>query len=224
MKYSHIFFDADETLFSFNAYLGLKTLFAQYDVSFTEQDYQEYQAVNAPLWVQYQNGVINARTLQVTRFQHWAERLAVTPESLNEGFMTAMASICEPLPGAKSLLLRLKGKAQLGIITNGFAALQERRLAHTGLQDCFAEVVISELVGVAKPDERIFAHTMALFGNPEKSRVLMVGDTPSSDILGANLFGIDSCWLQHQGVVCPPHVKPTYTVMSLQELETLLLG
>lgn len=224
MKYTHILFDADETLFSFNAFLGLKTLFAEYGVEFTENDNKAYQAVNAPLWVEYQNGKINARTLQVTRFKVWGERLGVSPEELNEGFLNAMASICEPLPGARSMLLRLKGKASLGIITNGFAALQERRLAHTGLKDSFEHIVISELIGCAKPDPRIFAHTLNLFGNPDKAKVLMVGDTAGSDILGANQFGIDSCWLQHPGAVCPEAIQPTYTVNSLVELEDLLLG
>ncbi|WP_190365468.1 pyrimidine 5'-nucleotidase [Pseudoalteromonas sp. S16_S37] len=222
MKYSHILFDADETLFSFNAFLGLKKLFAQYGVDFTEQDHDEYQKVNAPLWLDYQAGRIDAQTLQVTRFSKWAQRLTVPAHELNAGFLESMASICEPLPGARSLLNHLKGKAHLGIITNGFAALQEKRLANTGLSDCFDCVVISELVGTAKPDPYIFAHTLSLLGNPDKSKVLMVGDTPSSDILGANNFGIDSCWLQHPGKTCPEGVKPTYTVQSLQELEAIL--
>lgn len=224
MKYTHILFDADETLFSFNAFAGLKILFARYGVEFTEADNKAYQAVNAPLWVDYQNGKIDAKTLQITRFKAWGERLGVNPEVLNDGFLDAMAGICEPLPGARELLSKLNGHVTLGIITNGFAALQQRRLEHTGLLGCFEHVVISELVGCAKPDSRIFAHTLSLFGNPDKAKVLMVGDTAASDILGANQFGIDSCWLQHEGSTCPEHIHPTYTVNALSELETLLFG
>ncbi|MCG9768175.1 pyrimidine 5'-nucleotidase [Pseudoalteromonas piscicida] len=223
-NYTHILFDADETLFSFNAKLGLQTLFTQYDVVFTDEDFEEYNSLNAPLWVQYQNGEIDAKTLQVTRFSRWAEKLDIAPETLNAGFLAAMAEICQPLPGAKALLDSLKGQSTLAIITNGFAALQQKRLEHTGLVDRFSEVVISELVGKAKPDPSIFAHTLALLGNPDKSKVLMVGDTPASDILGANRFGIDSCWLKHDGKVCPDHIKPTYTVESLKELQAILMG
>ncbi|CAH9054655.1 Pyrimidine 5'-nucleotidase YjjG [Pseudoalteromonas sp. CIP111854] len=222
MKYSHILFDADETLFSFNAFLGLKKLFSNYGVDFTEHDHKEYQAVNAPLWLDYQAGHIDATTLQITRFAKWAQQLNVPAKELNAGFLESMASICEPLPGARSLLTHLKGKASLGIITNGFAALQEKRLAHTGLSNCFDCLVISELVGTAKPDPYIFAHTLSLLGNPDKDKVLMVGDTPSSDILGANNFGIDSCWLRHPEKTCPNDIIPTYTVQSLQELEAIL--
>ncbi|KZN37243.1 hypothetical protein N474_07360 [Pseudoalteromonas luteoviolacea CPMOR-2] len=224
MKYTHILFDADETLFHFDAYLGLKTLFAQYDINFSREDFTEYQKVNAPLWIQYQQGEIDAYTLQVTRFTQWANKLSVSPETLNNGFLNSMAQICAPLPGAKSLLTALSPNTSLSIITNGFSALQQKRLDKTGFSHFFDQVVISEQVGVAKPDPLVFEHTFDLLGNPDKSQVLMVGDTPKSDILGANRFGIDSCWLQHEGITCPEDVNPTYQVTSLSALQTLLLS
>ncbi|MFN2767701.1 pyrimidine 5'-nucleotidase, partial [Escherichia coli] len=91
-----------------------------YSVTFTAEDFQDYQAVNKPLWVDYQNGAITALQLQHQRFDVWAERLNVSPGVLNEAFLNAMADICAPLPGAVSLLDSLKGKVKLGIITNGF--------------------------------------------------------------------------------------------------------
>ena len=92
------------------------------------------------------------------------------------------------MPGAVSLLNALKGKAKLGIITNGFTALQQIRLERTGLRDYFDLLVISEQVGVAKPDRRIFDYTFEQMKQPPRDRVLMVGDTAESDILGAVPF------------------------------------
>ncbi|WP_440054232.1 pyrimidine 5'-nucleotidase [Pseudoalteromonas sp. T1lg65] len=224
MNYSHILFDADETLFSFDAQKGLQKLFAHYGVTFSDADYTEYQAINAPLWPAYQSGEIDAKTLQVTRFKLWAERLNVSAETLNTGFLHAMAEVCQPLPGARALLDALQPYCTLAIITNGFTELQQRRLEYTGLVDRFQEVVISEQLGTAKPDPAIFAHTLKLLGNPDKSKVLMVGDTASSDILGANNFGIDSCWLKHPGQACPAHIKPTYTIKHLSELQAIILS
>ncbi len=82
-----------------------------------------------------------------------------------------------PLPGAVSLLNALQGKVRMGIITNGFTSLQQTRLERTGLRDHFDLLIISEQVGVAKPDARIFDYALAQAGNPPRSRVLMVGDT-----------------------------------------------
>ncbi|MBF4376746.1 pyrimidine 5'-nucleotidase, partial [Vibrio anguillarum] len=69
-------------------------------VLFTEQDFAQYQEVNKPLWVDYQNGDITAAQLKHTRFAEWAEKLATTTTELNSAFLEAMADICTPLPGA----------------------------------------------------------------------------------------------------------------------------
>ena len=51
MKWDWIFFDADETLFTFDSFGGLQRMFLDYSVTFTAEDFQDYQAVNKPLWV-----------------------------------------------------------------------------------------------------------------------------------------------------------------------------
>jgi putative hydrolase of the HAD superfamily/5'-nucleotidase len=86
----------------------------------------------------------------------------------------------------------------------------------------FEWLVISELVGIAKPNKAIFEHTFELMGNPDKSEILMVGDTAASDILGGNNAGIDTCWLQHPGEQLAEGIKPTYTVTHLNQLQDLL--
>ena len=222
MKYSYVLFDADETLFRFDILAGMTRMFKNYGVNFTKDDYIHYQKTNKQLWVDYQNGVISADYLQVTRFNEWSAKLNVPAKELNDAFLDAMAQICEPLPGAIELLNKLKPHARLGIITNGFARLQTVRLEHTGLKDMFEWLVISELVGIAKPNKAIFEHTFELMGNPNKSQILMVGDTASSDILGGNNAGIDTCWLQHPGEQLPEGIAPTYTITKLEQLKAIL--
>ncbi|MTD41120.1 pyrimidine 5'-nucleotidase [Erwinia sp. CPCC 100877] len=222
MKWDWILFDADETLFSFDAFGGLQRMFLDYSVTFTPEDYQDYQAINKPLWVDYQNGDITALQLQHQRFQGWAERLKVPARDLNDAFLNAMAEICTPLPGAVSLLNALKGKTKMGIITNGFRALQSRRLARTGLSDYFDLLVISEEVGVAKPDRKIFDYALARMGEPRRERVLMVGDTAESDILGGMNAGLSTVWLNAHQRPLPDGIRPDWQVSSLPELEALL--
>ena len=222
MKYSYVLFDADETLFRFDILAGMTRMFKAYDIQFTKDDYVHYQKTNKQLWVDYQNGTISADYLQVTRFNEWSEKLNVPAKELNDAFLDSMAQICEPLPGAVELLNKLKPHAKLGIITNGFARLQTVRLEHTGLKNMFEWLVISELVGIAKPNKAIFEHTFELMGNPDKSQILMVGDTASSDVLGGNNVGIDTCWLQHPGEQVPEGITPTYTITTLDQLQSIL--
>ena len=182
MKWDWIFFDADETLFTFDSFTGLQRMFLDYSVTFTAEDFQDYQAA----------------------------------------FINAMAEICTPLPGAVSLLNAIRGNAKIGIITNGFSALQQVRLERTGLRDYFDLLVISEEVGVAKPNKKIFDYALEQAGNPDRSRVLMVGDTAESDILGGINAGLATCWLNAHHREQPEGIAPTWTVSSLHELEQLL--
>ena len=219
MKYQWILFDADETLFHFDNFAGLKHMFAQHSISFEQSDFDEYQVVNKQLWVDYQNGQISAEQLQTRRFTRWSERLAISTKELNKQFLDAMADICKTLPGAVELVTHLHAnKVKMGIITNGFAQLQTVRLERTGFQPYFSPVVISELVGVAKPHPSIFQYALEQMGSPDKNQVLMVGDTLESDILGGNNFGFDTCWLNRHNKTHTEEIRPTYQVNSLIEL------
>ncbi|WGV98393.1 pyrimidine 5'-nucleotidase [Vibrio sp. YMD68] len=224
MKYDWILFDADETLFHFDSFKGMQLMFSRKGVDFTQNDFDAYQQVNKPLWVDYQNGDITAYELKHVRFDGWANKLNTTTAELNSAFLEAMADICTLLPGAKELMEGLAGKAKLGIITNGFTELQAIRLERTGMTDYFEHVVISEEVGVAKPDGDIFAHAMEKMGNPCKSKVLMVGDNLHSDIVGGLNFGIETCWLNSNNVCSVEGIEPHHTVDSLHHLKTILLG
>lgn len=224
LPYQWILFDADETLFYFDAFKGLKLMFSEFGVDFTAADFDEYQLVNKPLWVDYQDGKITAAELQTTRFEVWAAKLGVSAMVLNNAFLAAMAEICAPLPGARELLAALQGKAKLGIITNGFTELQTVRLARTGLQHHFDILVISEKVGIAKPDVGIFEHALELMGNPDRNTVLMVGDNPHSDIQGGINAGIHTCWYNVHGHPVPQGITATFEVASLAQLTRRLTG
>lgn len=223
MKYQWILFDADETLFHFNAFAGLQRMFEGYGINFSREQFIEYQLVNKPLWVQYQDNEITAQLLQETRFEEWAKKVGVTPKAMNSAFMMAMAEICTPLDGARELLdSLLANNVKMGIITNGFTELQKIRLEKTEFSHYFELIIISEQVGVAKPDKRIFEYTFSQMGAVDLSNILMVGDNPDSDVLGGMNAGIDTCWLNATKQECPEGVDPTYTVKTLSDLQVLL--
>lgn len=219
--YKWILFDADETLFRFDAFTGLQQAFLTFDVHFTSQDYADYQIVNKLLWVDYQNGNVTAQQLQHQRFNHWANKIGISSQELNRTFLMVMADICTPLEGAVSLLNTLKGRVKLGIITNGFTELQQIRLERTGLRNHFDVLVISEEVGLAKPHRGIFDHALSLMDDSARDQILMVGDNPDSDILGGLNAGFDTCWLNVEKKPAPEGIKAHYEVASLFELEEL---
>ncbi len=83
------------------------------------------------------------------------------------------------------------------IVTNGSSRQQEAKILHTGLERYVADWVISEEVGVSKPNPRIFA-IAAERARMRLSGAWMVGDSPEADIGGASALGLPSVWL-HRG-------------------------
>jgi putative hydrolase of the HAD superfamily len=86
----------------------------------------------------------------------------------------------------------------LGLITNNEALHQRRKISSVGLDGLFDAVVISGEVGVAKPDEAIFAHACRAVG-VEPSQALHVGDNLRADALGAYGAGLRGVWLDRDG-------------------------
>lgn len=223
-RYDWILFDADDTLFHFDGAIGLDALFQRFDAVFTAADFEQFQALNKPLWERYAQGLVSAEEVQIRRFEPLAQRFGVTAAQLNRDFIDAMADLCEPLPGALNLVHALSQRVQLGIITNGFTELQDRRMRRVGFNQHFELLVISEQVGVAKPHLDIFEHAFARMNNPIRERILMVGDNLQTDVLGGRNAGIDTCWLNHHGKQAPVHLQPTFEVSSLPQLQQLLMG
>ncbi|KUV70896.1 pyrimidine 5'-nucleotidase, partial [Escherichia coli] len=168
MKWDWIFFDADETLFTFDSFTGLQRMFLDYSVTFTAEDFQDYQAVNKPLWVDYQNGAITSLQLQHGRFESWAERLNVEPGKLNEAFINAMAEICTPLPGAVSLLNAIRGNANFFGNHQQIEVITQARAFQTYLLQGAKAVGDDADFGVAKPNKKIFDYALEQAGNPDR--------------------------------------------------------
>lgn len=224
MKYQWVLFDADETLFSFNSYWGLKAMLARYQIDFSEQDYAEFQAINKPLWVAYQNNEITAEDIQTRRFAKLSAQTGVPPLQLNQELMAEMALVSKPLEGVIEMLNTLYGKVKMGIITNGFTDLQQKRLDNTNTSHFFEIVVVSEQIGVAKPDRKVFDYALALMDEFDRTKVLMVGDTLASDILGGNNSGIDTCWLNLAKIENDTSIRPTYEIHSMSSLIEIVEG
>lgn len=221
--YDWVLFDADDTLFHFDAFTGLQRLFSSFDVLFTGDDYAQYQTINQTLWDLYQQGKIGADDVKKGRFEAWGQRLQREPDELNTAFLEKMLDVSVPLEGSHDLLISLAGHSKLGIITNGFTQLQESRLLQTGFNQHFELVVVSEEVGFAKPHKAIFDYALSKMGQPLRESVLMVGDNPFTDILGGLNAGFDTCWLNVHKKPRPSDIEPHYEVASLKELQSLIL-
>lgn len=230
MKYKHLFFDLDHTLWDFdaNCRFTLKTIYekeglASRGVHSFEEFYKQYTLHNDKLWERYRNGQIKADELRWKRmflslvdFRIGDEKLA---RELSNQFLDMLPSRTILFPYCMEILTYLRDKGYaLHLITNGFEQTQYSKITYSGINHFFAEVITSEGSNSLKPHREIFdfafQRAKAL---PEQS--IMIGDSIEADIKGAINAGIDQVFVNHLHITTD--VKPTYTVYSLKELENI---
>ena len=226
MAYQWILFDLDDTLFDFPAAEALRAAFAHYSVTLTAEMLADYQALNRALWEQYNAGLIDVQTLKQARFRDLAPQLGVAPLELNQRFMQAILERSQPLGGVQQTLQLLQGRVKMGIITNGFADIQHARLQQSGLAECFDFMLVSEELGVNKPDPRIFNAALARMPQIEAGNVLMVGDNPQTDVAGAAGVGMETCWFnshrQNLQVLATHAIDHFSELLALPRVQALL--
>jgi len=124
-----------------------------------------------------------------------------------------------PVPGSIELLQRVKAERRIGIVTNHVVSEQVKKIATIGVEPFVDELVVSEEVGVAKPDARVFEAALSrLGGTPDEA--VMIGDSWSSDIVGATGLGIRAIWLNRYDRPCPDSSLAT-EIRSLEPVDDI---
>ncbi len=173
-----------------------------------------YSEINAEIWRDFELGAISQEELKTARFDRLFGAVGVTADSteFSRHYLEILGAQTDLLDGAENLVRSLAGKVRMLLITNGLAEVQVPRFAASSIHDCFAEIVISGEIGLAKPDPAIFDFAFERIDRPAKERVLMIGDNLASDILGGVNYGLDTCWYNPTGTPNGHGVEPTYEI------------
>ena len=222
MAYPYLLFDADNTLFDFdaaerNAHLQLCR---DYHLAFSEEGYQLYHQCNAQLWHEFDLGRCTKEFLLVERFRRY---LAITgekadPEALNAAHLKALGEGAILLPGALELCRRLAENHQLYLLTNAVASVQRQRFARSPITPFFQGVFISEEIGCGKPNRAYFDYVFRAVPGLSTENALVIGDSLSSDIQGANNAGLPCCGFNPRGLARPEGLRIDYEIRTLEEL------
>lgn len=196
----HIFFDLDHTIWDFdkNAEETLQELYEIYKLRelgllSASEFILRYTENNHSLWAQYHLGLISKELLRAERFRKTFIELGVHPEKVPQQFEEDYVKISPTktnlFEGAEKVLAYLQKKYTLHIISNGFRETTLTKMDLSGLNPYFTNVIISEEVGVNKPDKAVFQYALDKAGaNLEES--IMIGDSLEADIYGAMNFGM----------------------------------
>jgi putative hydrolase of the HAD superfamily len=231
MKYKHLFFDLDHTLWDFdaNARATLEQLHIDLNlvdkgVNDFDKFHRNYLAHNDKLWARYRNGYIKQEELRLKRMWLTLLDFRIADEALarqlSELFLQLLPARTILFPDTREVLQYLTDKGYyIHLITNGFEDTQHGKLKNAGIHVYFREVVTSECSNSIKPQKEIFDYALRKAGAlPEES--LMIGDSLDVDILGAMNAGIDQVHVNYQSL--PQDIIPTYTIQSLNQLKEFL--
>ena len=224
--YPWLWFDADNTLFDYDRAegLALRNTFGSLRLRFEDDYLDTYQRINRGLWQALEKQEISSADLRVRRFELLMEALKVSgsADQMSTSYIEQLGLRAELVEGAYEVLETLHGKCKFAIVTNGLQAVQRGRLEHSTIKHFISELIISEEVGAAKPHPAFFDDAFARTGHPDKSEVLIIGDSLTSDIRGGADYGIDTCWYNPKGEARPVELPITYEIRHLHELLGLL--
>jgi len=229
-QYKHIFFDLDHTIWDFdkNAEETLHELYGTYklkDIGLHSADLfiETYTRHNHRLWAEYHLGRITKDELREERFKSTFIELGVQPDLMPTDFEDAYVNLgphkTNLFPHAHETLAYLQTKYTLHLISNGFKESTEIKVKGTNLGGYFQNVIISEVVGVNKPDPLIFKHAIELAGATIPESV-MIGDSIEADIRGAMGVGMDAIYFNPFNLEKPADVA--VQISHLKELTLLL--
>lgn len=159
-------------------------------------------------------------TVQNERFTRFFNVLGknINGKQANLLYQESLACQSWLVPYAKDTCMELSKQHTLFIVTNGVGITQKNRFLSSEIAPYFSDILISEDIGVAKPNKAFFYAVFKRIGSIEINKVLLVGDSLTSDIQGANNIGIDCCWFNPKGVILDSKVKITYTITDLRQL------
>ena len=230
MKYKHIFFDLDHTLWDFdtnanNTLHDLYTEFSLHDIGIDDLENfkSEYHIINLQMWLDYEQGRVNQQTLRYKRFYDTLLKFNIDNIELSHALG---AKYLEHLPKRKALMTGaievldyLKSRYKIHLITNGFDKVQHQKLKHSNIDHYFETVITSEFAGYKKPQKEIF-HFAISEVSAYPSNCIMIGDNIENDVIGAHKAGIDQIFYN------PLKVKvdflPTHEIEYLIELKDIL--
>ena len=220
-KYKYLLFDLDDTLLDFGKaqVLAFKKLLEDENIEYSDESFEKYETINKSLWRSFERGEISNKEVTSERFIRFFALfgMKVDGSEVDNRFRSYLAEGNQLFVGIIEMLEKLSLTHKLYIASNGIGITQHTRLKNNNLNKYFDKIFISEEIGSKKPDREFFDIILKEVGVEDKGEVLMIGDTLTSDILGANNVGIDSCLVDIHGIE-NSEINPTYKIAKTIDL------
>lgn len=225
MKYTTLFLDLDNTLLDFSKaeYHAIRKVLKKYSLPNDDETVKIYSDINLTFWKRFEKGEIEKKDIYQNRFIELFRMLGVSRDenAVSKDYFAALSEGYYTVDGAEDLLRYLKNKGYyLAATTNGYSITQYKRIKLSGLEPYFDNVFVSEDAGYQKPEKGYFDYVIDNIPEKDRFKMLIIGDSESSDILGGINSGIDTCLYSPKDT----HRKypSNYRIKHLSELKNIL--
>lgn len=222
--YKYILWDLDNTImdFEYSQNCAIRALFKKYNLGeCSDEMLKVYTDINHKYWAALERGEVEKNKMLVDRFSDFFNIYGLDTsccKDFNDDYQVTLGDYVQFMPGAKEVLFALKDKYVHLLVTNGTKVAQMNKIKTSGIGDFFDRLYISEDVGYEKPAKEFFDYMFENEKITDKSEFIIIGDSLSSDILGGNNAGIDTCWFNPGKKVNNSKVTVTFEISELKEL------
>ena len=223
-----LLWDVDGTLLDFAAAeeAAIRALFSEFGLGIcTDEMLSRYSAINKKYWERLERGEMTKPEILVGRFEEFFKSEGLDSsiaEDFNDRYQLGLGDTIAYCDDSYELVSSLKGKIPQYVVSNGTVIAQTKKLERSGFDKIMDGIFLSEDLGYEKPRIEFFDIVMKAIGEPEKERVLIVGDSLTSDILGGNTAGIKTCFYNPKELKNNTKAVPDYEVKNLREVIGIL--
>lgn len=223
-----LLWDVDGTLLDFDAAekAAIKSLFTEFDLGdCTDEMIDCYSKINISYWQRLERGEITKPHVLLGRFNEFFEKYGIdtsVSEKFNDAYQLRLGDTIVYRDDSKEIVSSLKGKIRQIAVTNGTITAQTKKLDRSGLGILMDGIYMSEELGIEKPDRRFFDIVFEKEGINDRSEVMIVGDSLTSDVQGGINAGISICWYNPGKSKKPDDIKIDFEINDLHELYRIL--
>lgn len=222
-----ILWDVDNTLldFDYSCRGSLRQCFRARGKEITDEMIERYMQINDAYWKRLERGEVTKEQLLTGRFVDFFAEYGwqdIDVEGFRKEFQSNLGNIYSFKDDSLTICKSLQTKYKQYVVTNGVSSTQRSKLSLSGLADVMDGVFISEEVGAPKPDKEYFEYCLAHVEEQDRSKIILVGDSLTSDIKGANNVGIKACWYNPKEEQRVDGYSIDYEIVDLHQIYEVL--
>lgn len=234
-KYESLIFDLDDTLIDNNESIkyAFKIVIDKLGIKYNDSLFKKWKSFDNDYWHGWENDKIPIPKyitnledkiiyLRANRFKLFFKDYKLSFKdciNINEIYCDMLGENIIEIEDASKLLKELNNSYKIYIGTNGPKNAALKKLEKAKLNCFISDIVSSEEVGFSKPRKEFFNYLINKMENKDKSKMLLIGDSLTTDVLGGMYNNIDTCWFNPMNKELPDEYKPTYTVSKLLQLK-----